>query len=62
MEHPDFVTEEMLKILDCMPESSATDMIQAIAALLERFPILNAYQAQQVLQYWQQQQVELEAV
>ncbi len=55
MTHPEFITEEMLAILDRLPESSATDMIQAIAALLECFPYLNAYQAQQVLQYWQQQ-------
>jgi hypothetical protein len=62
MTHPDFITEEMLATLDRLPESSATDMIQAIAALLECFPFLNAFQAQQVLQYWQQQQVALAAI
>lgn len=52
MERPNFLTERHIDHLESLKFSQLNDMLFSVPHLLQRFPELNAKQAQQALLFW----------
>lgn len=53
MERPEFLSDEILNLLENMQRQSSENMFDSISQLLNLYPDLSAFEAQQVLLYWQ---------
>lgn len=51
MERPEFITEDMMLFVNVMDHASKTNLFVAVPKVMEMFPWLSSFQAQQVLLY-----------
>ena len=56
MERPEYISEEIYHALPSLVEAANENMFTLIPRLIQLFPNLSAYQAQQVLLYWKHSQ------